>query len=68
MLLPPQVSMTHNLEEFFVAQALVRESSAYLQTARQLQALVGGVTGLGPINPLFALERAMGVAQVLAFG
>lgn len=45
-------------------QAYVRESSAYHQTARQLQALAGGVTGLGESNPLFALERTMGVAQV----
>jgi hypothetical protein len=41
----------------------VRESSAVLQSARQLQALVGGVANTGPTNPLFALERAMGVAQ-----
>ena len=27
-------------------------------------ALAGGVTGLGESNPLFALERTMGVAQV----
>ena len=41
----------------------VRESSGLLQCARQLQALAGGVADLGPTNPLFALERAMGVAQ-----
>jgi hypothetical protein len=41
----------------------VRESSALLQGARQLQALVGGVADTGPTNPLFALERALGVAQ-----
>ena len=33
------------------------------QSARQLQTLVGGVVDLGPTNPLFALERAMGVTQ-----
>ena len=41
----------------------VRESSAYQQAARQLQAIVGGVADVGPANPLFALERAMGVSQ-----
>ena len=41
----------------------VRETSALLQAARQLQALVGGVADVGPTNPLFALERALGVAQ-----
>ena len=44
-------------------KAYVRESSSVLQTARQLQALVGGVADLGPTNQLFALERAMGVTQ-----
>ena len=43
-------------------KALVRESGAYMQSARQLQALVGGVEDVGPQNPLFALERALGVA------
>jgi lysosomal alpha-mannosidase len=41
----------------------VRETSSVLQTARQLQALTGGIAGVGPTNSLFALERAMGVAQ-----
>ena len=41
----------------------VRETSAVLQSARQLQALAGGVADAGPTNALFALERAMGVAQ-----
>ena len=41
----------------------VRESSSVMQSARQLQALVGGVADTGPTNGLFALERAMGVAQ-----
>ena len=41
----------------------VRETSAVLQSARQLQALVGGIADTGPTNPLFALERAMGVSQ-----
>jgi hypothetical protein len=44
-------------------KGFVRESSSVLQTARQLQALVGGVADLGSTNPLFALERAMGVTQ-----
>jgi hypothetical protein len=34
-----------------------------MQSARQLQALVGGVADLGPSNPLFKLERALGVTQ-----
>lgn len=41
----------------------VRESSSVLQSARQLQAMVGGVADTGPTNALFTLERAMGVAQ-----
>jgi hypothetical protein len=41
----------------------VRECSAVQQSARQLQALAGGVAGVGPTNSLFTLERAMGVAQ-----
>jgi hypothetical protein len=41
----------------------VRDSSSVLQTARQLQALVGGVADLGPTNALFGLERAIGVTQ-----
>ena len=41
----------------------VRETSSVLQSARQLQALVGGVADTGPTNALFTLERAMGVAQ-----
>ena len=83
-------------------KGFVRESSSYLQSARQLQALTGecliqllycincacstfcnlevsslpflmllsfviviagGVSTLGPTNPLFKLERAMGVLQ-----
>jgi lysosomal alpha-mannosidase len=44
-------------------KGFVRESSSLLQSARQMQALVGGVVDLGPGNPLFKLERAMGVAQ-----
>lgn len=44
-------------------KGFVRESSSYMQSARQLQALVGGVADAGPSNPLFRLERAMGVAQ-----
>lgn len=42
-------------------KAFVRESSALLQAARQLQALAGPVASLGPDNALFALERALGV-------
>jgi lysosomal alpha-mannosidase len=44
-------------------KGFVRESSAVLQSARQLQALAGGVADAGPTNPLFFLERAMGVSQ-----
>jgi alpha-mannosidase len=41
----------------------VRDLSSFFTAARQLQALVGGVADLGPANPLYALERAMGVVQ-----
>jgi hypothetical protein len=34
-----------------------------MQCARQLQALVGGVVDVGETNPLFLLERALGVTQ-----
>lgn len=44
-------------------KGFVRASSSLLLAARQLQALVGGVNSTGPSNPLFALERAMGVVQ-----
>ena len=44
-------------------KGLVRDSSSILQGARQLQLLAGGVADAGPSNPLFKLERAMGVAQ-----
>ena len=44
-------------------KGFVRVTSALHQAARQLQVLVGGVADVGPSNPLFALERAMGVAQ-----
>ena len=44
-------------------KGFVRVTSALQQAARQLQVLVGGVADLGPSNPLFALERALGVAQ-----
>jgi len=44
----------------------VRDTSAYQVAARQLQLFAGGVTKtqlLGPDNPLYVLEAAMGVAQ-----
>ncbi len=45
-------------------KGLVRETSALHQAARQLQVLAGGAPqGLGPSNPLYKLERAIGVAQ-----
>ena len=44
-------------------KGFVRESSAIQAGARQLQAAAGGVAGTGPTNGLFALERALGVAQ-----
>ena len=44
-------------------KGFVRESSALQAGARQLQAAAGGVAGTGPTNGLFALERALGVAQ-----
>ena len=40
----------------------VRESSALLQAARQLQLLAGGAADTGPSNALTRLERALGVA------
>ena len=33
------------------------------QAARQLQAAAGAAPGLGPANPLFTLEQALGIAQ-----
>lgn len=41
----------------------IRESTNVQQTARQLQLLAGGAADLGPNNPLYLLERAVGVAQ-----
>jgi len=40
-----------------------RTSSAWHQTARQLQLMAGSVADLGPSNSLFKLERAMGVTE-----
>ena len=44
-------------------KGFVRESSSYMQSARQLQALVGSAADLSPANSLFKLERALGVTQ-----
>ena len=44
-------------------KGFVRDSSSLMQSARQLQVIAGGVPDAGPTNPLFKLERAMGVAQ-----
>lgn len=44
-------------------KAYIRETSSYHQAARQLQVLSGGAADLSPANPLYLLERAMGVAQ-----
>lgn len=42
----------------------IRETMSYQQAARQLQTLTGGAdTDLGPSNPLYLLERALGVTQ-----
>ena len=41
----------------------VRDASAWLQGARQLQAAVGGVADAGPSNSLFALEQSLGISQ-----
>lgn len=41
----------------------VRDSSAVFQMAKQLQAMTSTVTDMGPTNPLYLLERAMGVTQ-----
>lgn len=35
----------------------------HAQAARQLQAAAGAAPGLGPANPLFKLEQALGIAQ-----
>ena len=44
----------------------VRESSSLSAAARLLQVLAARPLDLGPTNPLFRLERALGVAQVRA--
>ena len=45
-------------------KAYVRESSALMQAARQLQLLAGNLSaGTGPGSALFRLERALGVTQ-----
>ena len=44
-------------------KGFVRESSAIMQSARQLQALVGSAADLLQSNSLFRLERALGVTQ-----
>jgi hypothetical protein len=41
----------------------VRDTSMVFTAARQLQALTGGATDMSPTNPLFHLERSLGVAQ-----
>jgi lysosomal alpha-mannosidase len=41
----------------------VRESTNVHQNARQLQFLTTGAQDLGPSNPLYLLERAVGVTQ-----
>lgn len=41
----------------------VRDSSTVFQAAKQLQTWAGGASNLGPTNPLWLLETAMGVTQ-----
>ena len=41
----------------------IRDSSAVFQAAKQLQALTGGAADMTRANPLYLLERAMGVTQ-----
>ena len=41
----------------------VRSTSAVFQAAKQIQFFAGGPTDMGPSNPLYRLERAMGITQ-----
>ena len=41
----------------------IRETSSVFAAARQLQAFAGGAADMGRGNPLYRLERALGVAQ-----
>ena len=41
----------------------VRETSNVFTAARQLQAFTGGAPDMTPTNPLYHLERSLGVAQ-----
>ena len=52
---------------YFVSRAslkgYVRDTSSYFQAAKLLQVASGGAADTGPSNPLYRLERALGVAQ-----
>ena len=44
-------------------KAYVRSTSAVFQASKQLQFFASPPTDMGPSNPLYRLERAMGVTQ-----
>ncbi len=52
---------------YFVSRAAlkgyVRDTSSVFQAAKLLQTVTGGAADVSPTNPLYRLERAMGVAQ-----
>jgi Glycosyl hydrolases family 38 C-terminal domain/Alpha mannosidase middle domain/Glycosyl hydrolases family 38 C-terminal beta sandwich domain len=52
---------------YFVSRAAlkhyIRDTSSVFQAAKQVQAVTGGATDMSPSNPLYRLERAMGVTQ-----
>jgi alpha-mannosidase len=41
----------------------IRDTSSYFQAAKQLQTFTGGAPDMSPTNPLYRLERALGVNQ-----
>ena len=42
---------------------LAIQASSDFQAAKQVQLFTGGATDMGPGNPLYRLERSMGVVQ-----
>ncbi|RYG52386.1 hypothetical protein EON67_01345 [archaeon] len=64
---PPRVRLCSYWSGYFTSRpalkAYIRESTVVQQAARQLQVLTGGAADLGPTNPLYTLERAIGVTQ-----
>ncbi len=41
----------------------IRETSSVFQAAKQLQVFTGGAADMSPTNPLFRIERSLGVTQ-----